>query len=55
LVEPRNEGQLVQAMLDLLKNKSFDPQDLRAYALKHFSYAAIAKQLDEVYRKVASA
>ena len=55
LVEPRNEGQLVQAMLDLLKNKSFDPQDLRAYALKHFSYAAIAKQLDEVYRQVASA
>jgi glycosyltransferase involved in cell wall biosynthesis len=54
LIEPRNEEQLTLAMLERLNGKPFDPQKLRAYALKHFSYAAVAKQLDEVYRQVAS-
>lgn len=49
LVDPRNEEQLTQAMLEIVQGKSFDPKVLRAYALEHFSYASVAKQLDEVY------
>jgi glycosyltransferase involved in cell wall biosynthesis len=52
LIEPRNEDQLTQAMLEILHGKHFDAQALRAYALEHFSYAAISKQLDEVYRNI---
>ena len=52
LIEPRNEDQLTQAMLELLNGKQFDAQALRAYAMEHFSYAAVAKQLDEVYRNI---
>jgi glycosyltransferase involved in cell wall biosynthesis len=52
LIEPRNEDQLTQAMLEILHGKHFDAQALRAYALEHFSYAAICKQLDEVYRNI---
>jgi glycosyltransferase involved in cell wall biosynthesis len=51
LVEPRNEDQLTQAMLDILNGKQFDAQALRTYALEHFSYAAVSKQLDEVYQR----
>lgn len=54
LVEVRNEEQLCQAMLEMLNGKSFDPARLRSYALAHFSYQAVAKQLDEVYRVVVS-
>ena len=49
LIEPRNEDQLTQAMLEILNGKHFDAQALRAYAIEHFSYAAVSKQLDEVY------
>jgi len=52
LVEPRNEDQLTQAMLDVLNGKQFDAQALRTYALEHFSYVAVSKQLDEVYHRV---
>ena len=52
LIEPRNEDQLTQAMLELLNGKHFDAQALRAYAMEHFSYAAVGKQLDEVYQNV---
>jgi glycosyltransferase involved in cell wall biosynthesis len=51
LVEPRNEDLLTQAMLDILNGKQFDAQALRTYALEHFSYAAVSKQLDEVYQR----
>jgi glycosyltransferase involved in cell wall biosynthesis len=50
LIEPRNEEQLTQAMMAILNGKSFDANSLRAYALAHFSYAAVSKQLDEVYK-----
>lgn len=50
LIEPRNEDQLTQAILEVLKGKQFDAQELRAYAMKRFSYAEVSKQLDEVYR-----
>ena len=52
LIEPRNEDQLTQAMLEILNGKHFDAQALRAYAMEHFSYAAVSKQLDEVYRNI---
>ena len=52
LVEPRNEAQLVEAMQAMLNGKSFEPEELRTYALAHFSYAAVGKQLDEVYNRL---
>ncbi|MFM7664161.1 MAG: glycosyltransferase, partial [Bacteroidota bacterium] len=52
LVEPRNEEQLTQAMLEIVNGKSFDPKVLRAYALECFSYEVVAKQLDEVYQNI---
>lgn len=52
LVEPRNEAQLCQAMLEILNGKSFNSSALHSYALEHFSYASVAKQLDEVYQRV---
>jgi hypothetical protein len=39
-------------MKSILDGKSFDAGALRTYALTHFSYAAVGKQLDEVYRSV---
>jgi len=35
-----------------LNEKSFDPEELRTYALKHFSYSAVGKQLDEIYKEL---
>ena len=52
LVEPRNEAQLVEAMQAMMNGKSFDPEELRTYTLTHFSYAAVGKQLDEVYNRL---
>jgi len=52
LVEPRNEAQLVEAMQAMLNGKSFNPEELRTYALTHFSYAAVGKQLDEIYKEL---
>jgi glycosyltransferase involved in cell wall biosynthesis len=54
LVEPRNEAQLVEAMQAMMNGKSFDPEELRNYALKNFSYAAVGKQLDEVYNSLSN-
>ena len=52
LVEPRNEAQLVEAMQAMLNGKHFNPEELRTYALTHFSYAAVGKQLDELYDRL---
>jgi len=52
LIEPHNEAQLVAAMKSLLDGKSFDAGALRTYALTHFSYEAVGKQLDEVYKNL---
>ena len=52
LVEQRNEAQLVEAMQAMLNGKSFDPEELRTYALTHFSYAAVGKQLDDIYKNL---
>lgn len=52
LVEPRNEAQLVEAMQAMLNGKSFNPEELRTYALTYFSYASVGKQLDELYDRL---
>jgi glycosyltransferase involved in cell wall biosynthesis len=52
LVEPNNEAQLVEAMQAMLNGKYFNPEELRTYALTHFSYAAVGKQLDELYDRL---
>ena len=52
LIEPHNEAQLVAATKSILDGKSFDASALRMYALTHFSYEAVGKQLDEVYKNL---
>lgn len=52
MIEARHEEQLTQAMFEIINGKTFDANALRNYALKHFSYEAIGKQLDEVYQNV---
>jgi hypothetical protein len=39
-------------MKSILDGKPFDAEALRIYALTHFSYAAVGKQLDEVYTTI---
>jgi glycosyltransferase involved in cell wall biosynthesis len=53
LVEKGNEAQLVQAMETFLERKFVsDPEKIRAYALNHFSYSAVGRKLDRIYRKI---
>lgn len=52
LIQPKQEAQLIAAMQDILDGRTFDPTLLRAYALQHFSYAAVGKQLDEIYKNL---
>jgi glycosyltransferase involved in cell wall biosynthesis len=52
LVERGNEAQLAEAMRAILDGKTFDASALRTYALTHFSYEAVGKQLDEVYKNL---
>jgi glycosyltransferase involved in cell wall biosynthesis len=54
LVEKGNEAQLVQAMETFLERKFVsDPEKIRAYALNHFSYSAVGRKLDRIYRKIS--
>lgn len=56
LIERGDEDALVNAMLRMYANPTqFDPQKLRAYAVDHFSNAAIAEAYDRVYQKALNA
>ena len=53
LVEPKNEKMLLEAMNKILDNQAtFDKNKMREFAIKHFSYNAVAKKYSEIYSKV---
>ena len=53
LVERGNENQLSDAIEKMLNDEvSFNPEQIRHYAMEHFSYTTVGKKLDKVYRKV---
>ncbi len=56
LVEKGNESELETAICRILDKKmNIDSHKLRSYALEHFSYEAIGKSFDRVYRQVLKA
>ena len=53
LVERGNENQLSEAIEKILNDEvSFNAEQIRHYAMEHFSYTTVGKKLDTVYRKV---
>jgi len=53
LVNPRQEGELQQAIEDFMDEKiTFNQTEIRNYAEKHFGYKSVGKAFDTVYRKV---
>jgi glycosyltransferase involved in cell wall biosynthesis len=53
LVNRRDEKELLQALKDFLEGKfTFNPIELRNYAIKHFSYEEVSLKYDEVYEQV---
>lgn len=55
LIDAQNEQQLTEAMLSVIQQKTtFDADEIRKYALKHFSYEAVGRQFDEVYNEILS-
>ena len=53
LVEPQDEQQLTNAIYSfLVGERIFEPNKIRAYAMEHFSYAAVGKKFTEVYQSL---
>lgn len=53
LVKPGNEQELENAFVDMLEsNLDFNPEKIRQYAMKHFSYNAVSEQFDAVYQQI---
>jgi len=53
LVEKGNDKELEKAIIDFLNKKlSVDSHKLRSYALEHFSYNAVGKSFNSIYRQV---
>jgi glycosyltransferase involved in cell wall biosynthesis len=56
MMEPNNESQLTEAILNFTKNKStFDCNYIRTYAVENYSYEKVGKDLDLIYQKVLAA
>lgn len=55
LVKAGDEKALLNAfnnLIDNLKEKKYKPEDLRGYAVKHFSYKEVSKKFHEIYTAV---
>ena len=52
LIQPNDEAGLLAAFKSLIDSQPFQKEKLRAYAMEHFSYAAVGKQLDEIYKEL---
>jgi len=52
LIQPNDEAGLLAAFKSLIDSQPFHKEKLRAYAMEHFSYAAVGKQLDEIYKEL---
>lgn len=56
LVEKENPEELARAMMDVIvRRKEFDPDKLRQYALKNFSWEEVAKRTGELYNEAIGA
>jgi glycosyltransferase involved in cell wall biosynthesis len=54
LIQANDEAGLLAAFKFLIDSQPFQKEKLRAYAMEHFSYAAVGKSISEVYEKVLS-
>lgn len=55
LIDPKNEQMLLDSLNKILNNEiEFDENEMRTFALKHFSYESISEKYNEIYRKVIS-
>jgi glycosyltransferase involved in cell wall biosynthesis len=55
LVKPKDEPALFDALNTMLSNyKTYKAENIREYALKHFSYNQVGKQFDEIYRSLVA-
>ncbi len=52
LIQAKDEAGLLAAFKSLIDSQPFDKETLRAYAMEHFSYAAVGQQLDEIYKEL---
>jgi glycosyltransferase involved in cell wall biosynthesis len=52
LIQAKDEAGLLAAFKSLIDSQPFDKEKLRAYAMEHFSYAAVGQQLDEIYKNL---
>ena len=52
LIQAKDETGLLAAFKSLIDSQSFHKEKLRAYAMEHFSYAAVGKSISDVYEKV---
>lgn len=52
LIQAKDEAGLLAAFKSLIDSQPFDKETLRAYAMEHFSYAAVGQQLDEIYKNL---
>jgi glycosyltransferase involved in cell wall biosynthesis len=53
LIKRGDEKELLRALNDFLDEKfTFNPIELRNYALKHFSYEEVSLKFNEVYEQV---
>ena len=52
LIQAKDEEGLLAAFKSLIDSQPFHKEKLRAYAMEHFSYAAVGKSISDVYEKV---
>ncbi len=52
LIQAKDEAGLLAAFKSLIDSQPFQKEKLRAYAMEHFSYAAVGKSISDVYEKV---
>ena len=56
LVQPRNEGELLAAMQSIIQlQHQYNGDDLRSYAVKHFSNEAICEAFSQIYHQAIAA
>ena len=51
LVNPRDEQAMENAIIAFVdKTKTFNSDEIRHYAMQHFSYSEVGKQFTEIYK-----
>lgn len=53
IVEPKNTAQLELAFKTMLQQyKTYNKQEIRKYAIEHFSYEKVSTEFDDIYKKI---